>query len=316
MKKSRVIILVLVAILSISLIVVFGYRGSVIAKAKTGYMVYANEKIVVIDLEETTKTEYSIDGYSNCDNIGKYYGGDFSCRAINNKTNTQEILLFKNGSVERSYPVTEEIISLSAFNDIVYYLTKDGSLNCISNNETKTIANNVEEYALNSLGELVYIQEIADKEDSNIETDDDGMLYYSVNGKTKKLGEANSVIWLSDNELLVNAENVAVETDADGNVVSASHVYDDYIVTVDDNQWTFSKEFNKIPFIVNVSSEGKKAITETGDSSYTYLYLGIYDIEKDIFSKKAIHDGIKNEDVFGGMYLGMDKLWLDENPMK
>lgn len=299
MKKSRVIILVLVAILSISLIVVLGYRGSVIAKAKTGYMVYANEKIVVIDLEETTKTEYNIDGYSNCDNIGKYYGGDFSCRAINNITNTQEILLFKNGNVERSYPVTEEIISLSAFNDIVYYLTIDGNLNCISNNETQIIANNIEEYALNSLGELVYIQEIADNEDYDIESDMDGMLYYSVNGKTKKLGEANSVIWLSDNELLVNAEN-----------------YDDYIVTVDDNQWTLSKEFNKIPFIVDMSSDGKKAITEICDSSLTYLYFGIYDIEKDIFSKKAIHDGIKNEDVFGEMYFDMGTLWLDENPMK
>ena len=299
MKKTRVIILMLVAILSISLIVVFGYRGSVIAKAKTGYMVYANEKIVVIDLDETTRTEYSIDGYSNCGNIGKYYGGDFSYRAINNKTNAQEILLFKNGSIERSYPVTEKIISLSAYNDVVYYLTIDGNLNCISNNETKIIANNIGEYVLNSCGELAYIQEIDDNEDYDIESDMDGMLYYSVNGKTKKLGKANSVIWLSNNELLVNAEN-----------------YDDYIVTVDDNQWTFSKEFNKIPFIVNVSSEGKKAITETGDSSYTYLYLGIYDIEKDIFSKKAIHDGIKNEDVFGGMYLGMDKLWLDENPMK
>ena len=316
MKKSRVIILVLVAILSISLIVVLGYRGSVIAKAKTGYMVYANEKIVVIDLEETTKTEYSIDGYSNCDNIGKYYGGDFSCRAINNKTNTQEILLFKNGSVERSYPVTEEIISLSAFNDIVYYLTKDGSLNCISNNETKTIANNVEEYALNSLGELVYIQEIADNEDYDIESDMDGMLYYSVNGKTKKLGEAYRIIWLSDNELLVGVENVAVETDADGDLVYGAHALDEYIVTVDNNQWIFSKEFNKIPFIVDVSSDGKKAITEICDSSLTYLYFGIYDIEKDIFSKKAIHDGIKNEDVFGEMYFDMGTLWLDENPMK
>jgi hypothetical protein len=295
---------------------VLGYRGSVIAKAKTGYIVYANDKIVVIDIDETTRTEYSIDGYSKCDTIGKYYGGDFSCRTINDKTNAQEILLFKNGSVERLYPVTEEIISLSAFNDIVYYLTKYGNLNCISNNETKTIANNIEEYALNSLGELAYIQENDDNEDYDIESDMDGMLYYSVNGKTKKLGEANSVIWLSNNELLVNAENVAVKTDADDNVVSASHTYDDYIVTVDDNQWTYSKKFNKIPFIVDVSSDGKKAITEICDSSLTYLYFGIYDIEKDIFSKKAIHDGIKNEDVFGEMYFDMGTLWLDENPMK
>ena len=187
MKKSRIILLAVLVVFLVVTVSITGYRNNVISEAKTGYLVYVDNNINVIDLETTTKTEYNVDGYSNLRCIGNYYGGDFCCLAFNNETKEQEILLFKNGVIEKSYPFSDEYASVATYNDKVYYLAYDssnkGDLVCISGDETKIIESGIEDYALNSLGELVYIQEIADNEDYDIESDMDGMLYYSVNGK-------------------------------------------------------------------------------------------------------------------------------------
>ena len=58
MKKSHKIIITTFAIVLIVAVVIFSYRYGVIAKAKTGYLVYADNTINVIDLRRTIKTEY------------------------------------------------------------------------------------------------------------------------------------------------------------------------------------------------------------------------------------------------------------------
>lgn len=115
MKKSHKIIITTFAIVLIVAILMFSYRYGVIAKAKTGYLVYADNTINVIDLKNTTKIKYNVDGYYDFSLIGEYYGGDFCCIAINNETTEQEILLFKNGVVEKSYSVSKKIICISAY---------------------------------------------------------------------------------------------------------------------------------------------------------------------------------------------------------
>lgn len=319
MKKSHKIIITTFAVVLIVAAAIFSYRYGVIAKAKTGYLVYADNTINVIDLKNTTITKYNVDGYYDFSLIGQYYGGDFCCIAINNETAEQEILLFKNGTVEKSYSVPEKIISISAYNDKVYYLTEEsrnkGSLNCIYKDETELIANDVEEFAINSIGEIVYIIEKPDNDNqTSMENDSNGELYYITNEKTVKLGEAYSALWLNDNELLVTAEKVDLTYRENGNVLSTRHTVEDYIVDAKSNTWTYSKEFDKIPFIVDVSPDNHKAITFITDESFSTPYYGIYHIEKDICVKKAIYDGVNNEDVFGEM--NSNTLWLNENPME
>lgn len=312
MEKTRKIKLIISAIALIVLFVIFGYKNSIISDAKTGYLVYADDTIVIIDLEATTQTEHNVDGYSSFDNIGKYFGGDFCCVATNNETIEQEILLFKNGVVEKSYPIMEDILSVSVYNDVVYYLTKDGNLNYICDDKTELLANNIEEFVLNSLGGMAYIKEIPDEEYS-AESSINGELYYYVNEKATKLGEAYRAKWLSDKELLVSTEKVDKEYDSDGALISAGHIPEDYIVNVKNNEWICSKEFNKIPLVACVSPDGKKAVVYYSDEGFTTLFFGIYDIERDICDKNAIYDGINNKDVFDDM--GTNIIWFDENPM-
>ncbi len=319
MKKSRIIVLVILVIVLLVTSVVVGYRYSVISNAKTGYLVYADNTINVIDLKNTTKTKYNVDGYYDFSLIGEYYGGDFCCIAINNETTKQEILLFKNGVVEKSYSVSKKIICISAYNDKVYYLAEEsrnkGSLNCIYKDETELIANDVEEFAINSIGEIVYIIEKPDNNNqSSMENDSNGELYYFTNGKHIKLGESYSALWLNDNELLVDAEKVDITYRDNGEILSVGHTFEEYIVNVENNKWTYSKEFNKVPNIVDISPDNNKAITFITSEGFDIPYYGIYHIEKDIFMKKAIYDGVNNEDVFGEM--NSNTLWLNENPME
>lgn len=313
MEKTRKIKLIISAIALVVLFAIFGYKNSIISDAKTGYLVYADDIIAVVDLETTTKTEYNVNGYSNFDSIGKYYGGDLCCVAINNETTEQEILLFKNGNVEKSYLVIEDILSVSAYNDVVYYLTKDGNLICLSDSKTELIASDINEFALNDLGGIAYIKEIPD-EDYSAESTINGELYYYANGTERKLGEACSVVWLSDNQLLADTEKVDKVYDTDGELVSAGHTWESYIISIENNEWTISPKFSKIPSIVDISLDGKKAIvTKSKDMSLETLIFGIYDIEKDICDENAIYDGVNYEEVFGDM--GANTLWLDENPM-
>lgn len=320
MKKSHKIIIALLSIALIVTIVIFSYRYGVIAKAKTGYLVYADNTINVIDLKNTTKTKYNVDGYYDFGLIGKYYGGDFCCTAINNETTEQEIVLFKNGVVEKSYSVSEQIVSISAYNDKVYYLTEEGRLNgslyCIYENETEVIESNVEEFALNSLGEIVYIKEKDDNDkQSSMENDSNGELYYLANGKSIKLGEAYSALWLNDNELLVDAEKVNITYRDNGDILSAMHSIEEYIVTVENNKWTYSEEFNRLSsHVIEISPDNNKAITFITDEAFTTPYYGIYHIEKDIFIKKAVYDGTNNKKIFDNM--NSNTLWLDKNPME
>ena len=319
MKKSHKIIITTFAIVLIVAIVIFGYRYGVIAKAKTGYLVYVDNTINVIDLKNTTKTKYNVDGYYDFSLIGEYYGGDFCCIAINNETTEQEILLFKNGTVEKSYSVSEKIISISAYNDKVYYLAEEnrnkGSLNCIYKDETELIANDVEEFAINSIGEIVYIIEKPDNNNqSSMENDSNDELYYLTNGKSIKLGEAYKALWLNNNELLVSAEKVEKTFRDNGDLLSTKHTFEDYIVNVKSNKWIYSEDFNTVPFIVDISSDNNKAITFITDEVFNTPYYGIYHIEKDICIEKAIYDGVNNEDIFDEMNL--NTLWLNENPME
>lgn len=319
MKKSHKIIITTFAIVLIVAVVIFSYRYGVIAKAKTGYLVYADNTINVIDLRRTIKTEYNVDGYSELNNIGKYYGGDFCCIAINNETTEQEILLFKNGTVEKSYSASEKIIFISAYNDKVYYLAEEsrnkGSLNCIYKDETELIANDVEEFAINSIGEIVYIIEKPDNDNqSSMENDSNDELYYLANGKSIKLGEAYSALWLNNNELLVSAEKVEKTFRDNGDLLSTKHTVEDYIVDAKSNKWIYSEEFNKIPHIVDITPDNNKAITFITDESFSTPYYGIYHIEKDICIKKAIYDGVNNKDVFGD--INSNTIWLNENPME
>lgn len=319
MKKSRIIVLVILVIVLLVTSVVVGYRYSVISNAKTGYLVYADNTINVIDLKNTTKTKYNVDGYYDFSLIGEYYGGDFCCIAINNETTEQEILLFKNGVVEKSYSVSKKIICISAYNDKVYYLAEEsrnkGSLNCIYKDETELIANDVEEFAINSIGEIVYTMEKPNNNNqSSMENDSNGELYYIANEKTVKLGEAYKAIWLNNNELLVTAEKVDLTYRENGDVLSTRHTVEDYIVNAKSNKWTYSEEFNEIPHIVDISPDNNKAITFITDESFSTPHYGIYHIEKDICVKKAIYNGVNNEDVFGEM--NSNTLWLNENPME
>ena len=320
MKKSHKIIITTFAIVLIVAILMFSYRYGVIAKAKTGYLVYADNTINVIDLKNTTKIKYNVDGYYDFSLIGEYYGGDFCCLAINNETTKQEILLFKNGDVEKSYTIAEKVMSISAYNDKVYYLTEEsrnkGSLNCIYKDETELIANDVEEFAINSIGEIVYIIEKPDNDNqSSVEDDINGELYYLADNKTIKLGEACGVdAWLSNDELLITTEKVDITYRENGEVASAGHTFEEYIVYVENNEWTYSKEFNKVPHVVDISPDNNKAITFITSEGFDIPYYGIYHIEKDICVKKAIYDGVNNEDVFGEM--NSNTLWINENPME
>lgn len=319
MKKSHKIVITIFATVIIVAVVMFSYRYGVIAKAKTDYLVYADNTINVIDLKNITKTEYNIDGYYDFSLIGEYYGGDFCCVAINNENNEQEILLFKNGVVEKSYLVSKKIISISAYNDKVYYLTEEsrnkGNLNCIYKDETKLIANDVVEFAINSIGEIIYTIEKTDNNNQpSMENDSNDELYYLKNGKSIKLGEAYSALWLNNNELLVSAERVEKTYRDNGDLLSATHIPEDYIVNVKSNKWIYSEEFKKVPHIVDVSPDNNKAITFITDESFNTPYYGIYHIEKDICIKKAIYDGVNNKDVFGDM--NSNTIWLNENPME
>lgn len=309
MKKSRIIFLAVLAIILVVTVAITGYRNSVISKAKTGYLVYADDTIKVINLETTSKTEYNVDGYSELRYIGKYYGGDFCCLAFNNETKEQEILLFKNGKIEKSYPFLEDDASITAHNDKVYYLTLDssnkGDLVCISDNETSIIESDVKSFALNSNGAIAYIKYIPTKDNGIY-----GDLYYLKNGNVTKLGEAISAEWLSDDELLVDTETITESSDSK----VTSHVFEEYIVSVSNNEWTFSKEFNRIPNVIEISLDGKNAIVYGEREITNSRFYGIYNIEKNICDKDCIYDGTNNKDVFVDVH--SDILWIDTNPME
>lgn len=308
MKKSRIILLAILAIILVVTVAITGYRNSVISKAKTGCLVYADETVNVINLETTSKTEYNVDGYSELRCIGKYYGGDFCCVAKNNATESYEILLFKNGVIEKSYPFSYDYASVVAYNEKVYYLTWDssnkGNLVCISGDEKSIIESDVKDFSLNSQGALAYVKYIPNDNDGIY-----GELYYSENANATRLGEAISAMWLSNNELLVNTE--IIKESYDSKVIS--HIYEEYIVKVANNEWTFSKEFNKNPNVVEISPDGKNAIVY-GTTELDRKFIGIYNIEKNICDKDCIYDGVNNKDIFGNTTSNI--LWFDKNPME
>ncbi len=191
----------------------------------------------------------------------------------------------------------------------MYYLTLDssnkGDLVCISDNETSIIESDVKSFALNSNGAIAYIKYIPTKDNGIY-----GELYYLKNGNTTKLGEAISAMWLSDDELLVDTETITESSDS--KVIS--HVYDDYIVSVSNNEWIFSKEFNIIPNVAEFSPDGKNAIVYGEREITNSRFYGIYNIEKNICDKDCIYDGTNNKDVFVDVH--SDILWIDTNPME
>lgn len=307
MKKSRIILLAILAIILVVTVAITGYRNSVISKAKTGYLVYADDTIKVINLETTTKTEYNVDGYTELRCIGKYYGGDFCCVA-KNATESYEILLFKNGVIEKSYPFSYDYASVAAYNDKVYYLTWDssnkGDLVCISDDETSIIESDIKSFALNSNGALAYVKHIPTKDDGIY-----GDLYYLENGNTTKLGEAISAIWLSDNELLVDTETITQNSDS--KVIS--HVFEEYIVSVANNRWELSREFSSIPNVYEISPDGRNALV-VRPIDVNIEFCGIYNIENNVCDKNCIYNGKDNKEIFDDMSLRV--LWLDTNPME
>lgn len=161
MNKRKILIISLCAVL-----IALGAAASVILKRNSiskHSLIYAdvNDKLISYKISEKAETRISFDGYSEYLLVGKYIGGEYCC-VSKGENSFFDVLLIKNGNIEKTYQLSFCPDEIAATDDGIYCLTngKIYRLSTADNTESLYKDNVYTNYRLNMLitdkGDLVY----------------------------------------------------------------------------------------------------------------------------------------------------------------
>ena len=161
MKNKKILIISLCAVL-IALVA----AASVMLKRNSiskHSLIYAdgNNWVISYNISEIAESWFSFDGFSEYLLVGKYIGGDYCC-VSKGENSFFDVLLIKNGNIEKTYQLSFCPDEIAATDDGIYCLT-DGKIYRLStadNTENLYKDNVYTNYRLNMLitdkGDLVY----------------------------------------------------------------------------------------------------------------------------------------------------------------
>lgn len=161
MKNKKILIISLCAVL-----IALGAVASVMLKRNSiskHSLIYAdvNDKLISYKISEKAKTRIFFDGYSEYLFVGKYIGGEYCC-VSKGENSLYDVLLIKNGNIEKTYQLSFCPDEIAATDDGIYCLTngKIYRLSTADNTESLYKDNVYTNYRLNMLitdkGDLVY----------------------------------------------------------------------------------------------------------------------------------------------------------------
>ncbi len=161
MKNKKILIISLCAVL-----IALGAVASVMLKRNSiskHSLIYAdvNDKLISYKISEKAKTRIFFDGYSEYLFVGKYIGGEYCC-VSKGENSLYDVLLIKNGNIEKTYQLSFCPDEIAATDGGIYCLTngKIYRLSTADNTESLYKDNVYTNYRLNMLitdkGDLVY----------------------------------------------------------------------------------------------------------------------------------------------------------------
>lgn len=158
-KKILIISLCVVLIALVAAASVMLKRNSISKHS----LIYAdvNDKLISYKISEKAKTRIFFDGYSEYLLVGKYIGGEYCC-VSKGENSLYDVLLIKNGNIEKTYQLSFCPDEIAATDDGIYCLTngKIYRLSTADNTESLYKDNVYTNYRLNMLitdkGDLVY----------------------------------------------------------------------------------------------------------------------------------------------------------------
>ena len=161
MKNKKILIIPLCAVLIalVAAVSVMLKRNSISKHS----LIYAdvNDKLISYKISEKAKTRIFFDGYSEYLFVGKYIGGEYCC-VSKGENSLYDVLLIKNGNIEKTYQLSFCPDEIAATDDGIYCLTngKIYRLSTADNTESLYKDNVYTNYRLNMLitdkGDLVY----------------------------------------------------------------------------------------------------------------------------------------------------------------
>lgn len=161
MKNKKILIISFCAVLIalVAAVSVMLKRNSISKHS----LIYAdvNDKLISYKISEKAKTRIFFDGYSEYLLVGKYIGGEYCC-VSKGENSLYDVLLIKNGNIEKTYQLSFCPDEIAATDDGIYCLTngKIYRLSTADNTESLYKDNVYTNYRLNMLitdkGDLVY----------------------------------------------------------------------------------------------------------------------------------------------------------------
>lgn len=162
MKNKKILIISLCAVL-----IALGAAASVMLKKNSiskHSLIYAdvNDNLISYKISEKAKTRIFFDGYSEYLLVGKYIGGEYCCVSKGENSLYYDVLLIKNGNIEKTYQLSFCPDEIAATDGDIYCLTngKIYRLSTADNTENLYKDNVYTNYRLNMLitdkGDLVY----------------------------------------------------------------------------------------------------------------------------------------------------------------
>lgn len=261
MNKRKILIISLCAVL-----IALGAATSVMLKRNSiskHSLIYAdvNDKLISYKISEKAETRISFDGYSEYLLVGKYIGGEYCC-VSKGENSLYDVLLIKNGNIEKTYQLSFCPDEIAATDGGIYCLTngKIYRLSTADNTENLYKDNVYTNYRLNMLitdkGDLVY---------SRQENDGSVSLVLDCDGQ-----ETDVFTFNPDDTIAVglNTDNRFLYKDKSGN-------YKTMAVSVYGGK---QQKYGKSATFVQASSDGKLAVKYKrqvlGECSDVYIVDG------------------------------------------
>lgn len=307
MKKICILLSVFIV-----LIAIFSIHNNEVTNLKNGYLVYSHHNtgfLCVYDIQNAMEMKYEIEGYYDIQGVGKYYGGDFCCIGKNKKTCDKEILLFKNGTLEKSISILYDALFVVTHHNDIYFSTNENIYTINKQNEECLLIDNTCSIPfVSSCGFVAYL-----RNNTNLESETDytqNTLCILKNGEIQEMGVIDQIVcWLSEEELLFTKTNIFVNNN-NNKIQTIQYNSERIIIDVSTKEQKSTNLFDKTVLQTNLSEDSTKAICwYPVDGSTDMMRLGIYDIKNQRNYKHTIGTSSLNN-------ISSVLLWLNENPMK
>ena len=298
MKKSKIIKALIIVIVAAG-ILTFLYVAGSDESVTPSYFVWADKTINVFDVRNRETKIYSAGEY-NCQNIDKYYGGDFCC--IGEKESNSYALLFKDGKIKDIVKLPFKPGQIVAYHSYIIASCEDKLYRINAQTlECEFLADaSYSSFYVNENGDIAFYRDNGKEEEFPVSS-----LYVYSDNTESYIGEVHEIFyWQSNNELVIR--------EFDG-VFNNKTKFSDYIVNIDDKSKKKTNDFKKVNSIKSWK-QGSTAVTKSIDRfSLMYSpYMGLVCIDSKFFnhSNHYTDDVVNVLDVYGTLE------WFEENPLE